>query len=122
MTTIKQLRNSETTSRIRFLRRSTRARTTSAQIQRSDSCNGGRVKSKLHESHVFFASFISLLLLGIIVWNFQEMAAAQSSIPDDVKHNTPGQTINRGQPFHLDVELALVNATVTDPHDRLVTG
>ena len=80
------------------------------------------MKSKLHESHVFFASFISLLLLGIIVWNFQEMAAAQSSIPDDVKHNTPGQTINRGQPLHLDVELALVNATVTDPHDRLVTG
>jgi Ca-activated chloride channel family protein len=46
----------------------------------------------------------------------------QSSIPDDVKHNTPGQTINRGQPLHLEVELALVNATVTDPHDRLVTG
>jgi Ca-activated chloride channel homolog len=80
------------------------------------------VKSKLLESHVFFASFISLLLLCIIVWNFQEMAAAQSSILDDVKHNTPGQTINRGQPLHLDVELALVNATVTDPHDRLVTG
>jgi hypothetical protein len=77
------------------------------------------VKSKLHESHVFFASFISLLLLGIIVWNFQEMAAAQSSIPDDVKHNTPGQTISRGQPLHLDVELALVNASFNERADLM---
>ena len=80
------------------------------------------MKSSLLESHVFFASFISLLLFGIIVWNFPELAVAQSSVPDDVKHDTPGQVIKRGQSLHIDVDLALVNVTVTDPHDRLVTG
>lgn len=49
-------------------------------------------------------------------------AYAQSPVPDDVKHDTPGQTINQGQAIRLDVELALVNVTVTDPYDRLVTG
>ena len=49
-------------------------------------------------------------------------AYAQSLAPDDVKHDTPGQTISHGQALRLDVELALVNVTVTDPYDRLVTG
>ena len=49
-------------------------------------------------------------------------AYAQPPVPDDVKHDTPGQTINQGQAIRLDVELALVNVTVTDPYDRLVTG
>ena len=49
-------------------------------------------------------------------------AFAQSLVPDDVKHDTPGQIINQGQALRLDVELALVNVTVTDPYDRLVTG
>lgn len=49
-------------------------------------------------------------------------AYAQSPVPDDVKHDTLGQTINQGQAIRLDVELALVNITVTDPYDRLVTG
>ena len=47
---------------------------------------------------------------------------AQSFAPDDVKHDTPSQTINQGQALRLNVELALVNVTVTDPYDRLVTG
>ena len=42
-------------------------------------------------------------------------AFAQSLVPDDVKHDTPGQIINQGQALRLDVELALVNVTVTDP-------
>ena len=49
-------------------------------------------------------------------------AYGQSPVPDDVKHDTPGQTINQGQALRFDVELALVNVTVTDPYDRLVTG
>jgi Ca-activated chloride channel family protein len=49
------------------------------------------------------------------------LAFAQS-LPSDVTHDTPGQTINQGQALHLEVELALVNVTVTDPYDRLVTG
>jgi len=39
-----------------------------------------------------------------------------------VKHDTPGQVIKQGQSLHIDVDLALVNVTVTDPYDRLVTG
>jgi Ca-activated chloride channel family protein len=49
-------------------------------------------------------------------------AFAHSLLPDDVRHDTPGQVIKQGQAVHLDVELALVNVTVTDPYNRLVTG
>jgi Ca-activated chloride channel homolog len=49
-------------------------------------------------------------------------ASAQSLVANDLKHDTPGQAIKPGQAVHLDVELALVNVTVTDPYNRLVTG
>jgi Ca-activated chloride channel family protein len=39
-----------------------------------------------------------------------------------VKHDTPGQLIKPSQSVRANVELVLVNITVTDPHDRLVTG
>jgi Ca-activated chloride channel homolog len=38
---------------------------------------------------------------------------------DDVRKDTPGKPL---QGLHLDVDLALVNVTVTDPYNRLVTG
>ncbi len=41
---------------------------------------------------------------------------------DDVKKNTPGAKLKPLQGLHLDVDLALVNVTVTDPYNRLVTG
>jgi len=40
---------------------------------------------------------------------------------DDVRRNSPGTPIKRGQ-IKMDVEMALVNVTVTDPYNRLVTG
>ena len=40
----------------------------------------------------------------------------------DVKHDTPGLTIKPGKMLHTDVDVALVNVTVTDPYNRLVTG
>ena len=48
--------------------------------------------------------------------------AAQSVAANDVKHNTPDNVIHAGQSVHIDVDLALVNVTVTDPYDRVVTG
>src|SRR5260370_27624743 len=63
-----------------------------------------------------------LLLLGFAISSLLMPAFAQSLAPDDVKHDTPGQVIKQGQALHLDVELALVNVTVTDPYNRLVTG
>ena len=40
----------------------------------------------------------------------------------DVRHDTPGLTIKPGKILHADVDVALVNVTVTDPYNRLVTG
>jgi len=80
------------------------------------------MKSSLLASRACFVPFISLLLFGIFIWNFPALAVAQSAVPDDVKHDAPGQIIRRVQSLHIDVELALVNVTVTDPHDRLVTS
>jgi len=80
------------------------------------------VKSSLIATRAFFVPFISFLFLGIVVWKLPALAVAQSAIPDDVSHDTPGQVIKQGQSVHIDVELALVSVTVTDPYDRLVTG
>ncbi len=80
------------------------------------------MRSSLVASRVFFVSFIPLLLIGIVDWNFPAVAVAQSLTSDDVKHDTPGQVIKQGQSLHFDVDLALVNVTVTDPYNRLVTG
>jgi Ca-activated chloride channel homolog len=98
-------------------------RATIAQIQHYDSWyDGDLVKVGVVATRIFFAPFISLLLFGFVIWNFPALAVAQSAVPDDVKHDTPGRVIKQGQSLHVDVDLALVNVTVTDPHDRLVTG
>ena len=41
---------------------------------------------------------------------------------DDVQKDTPGKAFKPGGTLHVDVEVALVNVTVTDPYNRLVTG
>jgi Ca-activated chloride channel homolog len=41
---------------------------------------------------------------------------------DDAKKDSPGQVLKPGQMLHMDVDLALINVTVTDPYNRLVTG
>jgi len=80
------------------------------------------VKSSLIASRVFFVSFIPLLLSGIVIWKSSAFAVVQVLASDVVKHDTPGRVINQDQAVHIDVELALVNVTVTDRHNRLVTG
>ena len=42
--------------------------------------------------------------------------------PEDLRKDTPGRAIQPAQGLHLDVELALVNVTVTDPYNRFVMG
>jgi Ca-activated chloride channel homolog len=42
--------------------------------------------------------------------------------PDDVRKDTPGVVIQKNKTLKLNVDLALINATVTDPFNRLVTG
>ena len=73
-------------------------------------------------TRVLSVSLILVLLLGFAILSLLTPSFAQSLVPDDVKHDTPGQVIKQGQSVHLDVELALVNVTVTDPYNRLVTG
>jgi Ca-activated chloride channel homolog len=63
-----------------------------------------------------------LLLIALAVLIFPGLGFPQSGVPDDVKHDTPGQVIKPDQAVHIDVDLALVNVTVTDPYNRLVTG
>lgn len=65
---------------------------------------------------------VSLLPCVFAVLCLFAPAFAQPSLPDDVKHDTPGRPIKDGQSVRIDVELALVNVTVTDPYNRLVTG
>jgi Ca-activated chloride channel family protein len=67
-------------------------------------------------------SMVFLLLCGSANLGLPTAASAQSLVPNNLKHDTPGEVIKPGQAVHLDVELALVNVTVTDPYNRLVTG
>jgi Ca-activated chloride channel homolog len=51
-----------------------------------------------------------------------ERTPLKTSDKDDVRHDSPGLTIKPGKILHTDVDVALVNVTVTDPYNRLVTG
>jgi Ca-activated chloride channel family protein len=41
---------------------------------------------------------------------------------EDVKRDTPGFAVKPSVGLHMNVDLALINVTVTDPYNRLVTG
>jgi len=76
------------------------------------------VKGSFIATRVSFVPFISLLLFGIVTWKFPALAVAQSLVLDDVKHDTPDRVIEQGQSVHIDVDLALVNVTVTEYRSR----
>ena len=80
------------------------------------------VKSSLVAPRVFSAPLVFLLLFGMASFSFPALVVAQSPLPSEVQHDTPGRVIKQGKSIHVDVELALVNVTVTDPHNRMVTG
>jgi len=80
------------------------------------------VSNSLIATRLLLISVGFLLPLSVGIWNFPASAVAQSVVPADVKHDTPGKPIQRGQSVHIDVNLTLVNVTVTDPYDRVVTG
>jgi Ca-activated chloride channel family protein len=52
----------------------------------------------------------------------KEEAKKDDAKKDDIRKDTPGTSIKPGSTVHIDVDLALVNVTVTDPFNRLVTG
>jgi Ca-activated chloride channel family protein len=70
----------------------------------------------------FSVSLIFLFFFGVVISHFPAPIFAQSPVTSDVKHDTPGRPIKPGETLRIDVDLALVNVTVTDPYNRLVTG
>jgi len=51
-----------------------------------------------------------------------EKTSLHTDAKDDVRFDTPALKIKPGKMLHTDVDVALVNVTVTDPYNRLVTG
>src|SRR5260370_4288843 len=80
------------------------------------------MKTSTIVTRVLSVSLILALLLGLAILSLLTPSCVVSLVPDDVRHDTPGQVIKQGRHVHLEVELALVNVTVTDPYNRLVTG
>ena len=83
-----------------------------------------RVLPLLSRSHLLVCSMLFLALLG-----YAQDPAQQSSNPTPpparvnvIGKDTPGLKITPGKVIRSDVDLALVNVTVTDPYNRLVTG
>lgn len=50
--------------------------------------DGDLVKGSSIATRASCVPFISLLLFGILLWNFSELAAAQSPVGNDVKNDT----------------------------------
>jgi Ca-activated chloride channel homolog len=102
--------------------------------------DGGAVKRDLPGFRVLSFS-IHLLLMVCLLLLFAVLPAAGQSTSDenkpkdeakreevkevrkdDVRKDTAGTPFKPGGTIHFDVDLALVNVTVTDPYNRLVTG
>jgi Ca-activated chloride channel homolog len=98
---------------------------------------GGAVKRDLPGFRVLILSFRVLLLVCLFAVQAAFSSAAQSSFDenkpkdeakreepkkDDVRKDSAGRPIKPGRLIQLDVDLALLNVTVTDPYNRLVTG
>lgn len=93
---------------------------------------GGAVKRDRVGFRVFCFAVVVVLFACLVVPPFAIPARAQSPADenqqkvkkpkDDVTKDTPGQVIRPGRALKMDVDLALVNVTVTDPYNRLVTG
>ena len=99
--------------------------------------DGGAVKRDLPGFRVLSFSLQVLLIVCLSVLQAALPAAAQSTSDenkpkdeakreevkkDDVRKDSPGTPFKPGGTIHFDVDLALVNVTVTDPYNRLVTG
>ena len=66
--------------------------------------------------------FLFLPFVFVALPDSTSPALAQSSGTSGVNRDSPDKKSGRDQPIHMNVDLALVNVTVTDPYNRLVTG
>jgi Ca-activated chloride channel family protein len=98
---------------------------------------GGAVKRDLPGVRVLILSIRILLLVCLFALQAVFSSSAQSTADenkpkdeakheetkkDDVRKDSAGRPIKPGRLIQLDVDLALLNVTVTDPYNRLVTG
>jgi len=67
------------------------------------------------------ATLIFLPFVCAVASNIWLSAQDQSRVTD-VEHDSTGRTISPSQSIRVNVDLALVNVTVTDPYNRVVTG
>jgi len=72
-------------------------------------------------TRMLFVPVVLSLVIGLAAFTIGTPASAQSSALDDRKHDTPARQFRPGGSVHVDVDLALVNVSVTDAHDRPVT-
>lgn len=79
------------------------------------------MKGSLVANDTFLVPVISLVTFGIVVRNFPALAIAQSSVHDDVNHDSPAQVIARGQSLFMDVGLA-VSATLLHSRHEMSTS
>jgi len=108
----------------------------SARPSRQAGTDGGAVKRDRQMFRVLNQVLVAIFLLGLAFSHSGLTCAAQAADEnkpkevapkpddpprDDVRKDTPGTRIKSGQ-LSVNVELALVNITVTDPYNRLVTG
>jgi Ca-activated chloride channel homolog len=89
--------------------------------------DGGAVRRDGLEFRVLLSSVVVALLAFFACIASTCLAQTKTPVPgyrlaDDVRHDTPGIAIKPGKMIKRDVDLALVNVTVTDPYNRLVTG
>jgi Ca-activated chloride channel family protein len=100
------------------------------------------LRSRLGKTRVLALSFRVLLVVCLFALQAVLPAVAQSpsnenkpkeeakkddskkddTKKDDVRKDSPGIPFKAGKLLHMDVDLALLNVTVTDPYNRLVTG
>src|SRR5258706_5094887 len=72
-------------------------------------------------TRVLFVPVVLSLVFGLATSTVGTSASAQSAVLSDRKHDTRGQQMRPGESVDADVDLALVNVSVTDAHDRPVT-
>lgn len=68
-----------------------------------------------------FVPLVFSIVVCLSIFGLGTSASAQSPVLSGRKHDTPGQQTRLGGSVHVDVDLALVNVSVTDAHDRPVT-
>jgi Ca-activated chloride channel homolog len=81
-----------------------------------------KISASAFRSRLVQLLFLFLPFVFVALPNSTSPALAQSGGTSGVNRDSPDRKSGRDQQIHMNVDLALVNVTVTDPYNRLVTG